>query len=150
MVCSAPEQIRGAIVRGLVGVVVVMALAGCEADGRPSKAWGAALEGFSRGLNGPDGGRSSQPVRSAYEVTCATHDRNDQDGRIDALGGPRFYAPLDEAIRAVENGTRLYTKVLGRDANLSVAEQSFPRQKYLRTDADGFGQNNLMSLPDCR
>ncbi len=36
--------------RVVLVVVAALALAGCEADGRPSKLWGNAAEGFSRGL----------------------------------------------------------------------------------------------------
>lgn len=35
--------------RVVLVVVAVLALAGCEADGRPSKLWGNAADGFARG-----------------------------------------------------------------------------------------------------
>lgn len=129
--------------------VGLLALAGCNADGTPQQWVGSALDGFVRGLNGPSV-PSSQPVRSSYEVTCVTRDRSDPGGRIDALGGPYFHETLDNVIQAVEGGTVLYTKVQGRNATLEVVTQSYPRLKYLRTSADGYGPNNLLSLPECR
>ncbi len=40
--------------RSLFWVVAVAALAGCEADGRPSHLWGSAADGFARGYgDGP-------------------------------------------------------------------------------------------------
>lgn len=40
--------------RLLFWVVAVVALAGCEADGRPSQLWGSAADGFARGYgDGP-------------------------------------------------------------------------------------------------
>ena len=49
--------------RVLVGVVAVLALAGCESDGKPSAAVGAALKGFSRGF-GDGTVETDPPVRS--------------------------------------------------------------------------------------
>jgi hypothetical protein len=134
--------------RSLVGVVVLVTLAGCQADGSPDAAlWKAAAEGFARGFYGTEA--SNRPVRSSYEVTCVTRDSSDPGQRIDGLGGPFFRQTIDNVISAVEGGTRLYTKVQGRDADLIVAEQAYPRLKYLRTTADGYAANNLLSLPDC-
>ena len=132
----------------LAFALAVAALAGCEADGSPNAAlWGAAADGFARGFYGTEA--SNRPVRSSYEVTCVTRDSSDPGQRIDGLGGPFFRQTIDNVISAVEGGTRLYTKVQGRDADLIVAEQAYPRLKYLRTTADGYAANNLLSLPDC-
>ena len=62
--------------RLLFGVVAVLALAGCEADGRPSKLLGSALGGFAKGYsNGSatvqqaQGHQNPQPMQAAPQST---------------------------------------------------------------------------------
>jgi hypothetical protein len=54
----------------------------------------------------------------------------------------------DEAIRAIENYTSsFYTLVNGREAEVVVATHN--GRKYLKTTADGYRPDNLLSLPEC-
>lgn len=54
----------------------------------------------------------------------------------------------DEAIRAIENYTSsFYTLVNGREADIIVATHN--GRKYLKTTADGYRPDNLLSLPEC-
>jgi hypothetical protein len=48
--------------RLLIGLVAVLALAGCDSTGKPSSAVGSALDGFRRGWG--DGPRAPAPITS--------------------------------------------------------------------------------------
>jgi hypothetical protein len=76
--------------------------------------------------------------------------------RIEGLGGmhadKRWYLPEDEIITELEkpDSTRqwnFYTSVNGKSAWVIVA--SHGGRKYLKTTADGYEPNNLLSLPEC-
>lgn len=54
---------QGALMRFVIAVLGVLALAGCESDGKPSQYVGAALKGFSRGF-GDGTVETGAPVRS--------------------------------------------------------------------------------------
>ena len=54
----------------------------------------------------------------------------------------------DDAIRAIENFTdSFYTNVNGKIAEVIVAKHE--GRKYLKTTADGYRPDNLLSLPEC-
>lgn len=57
--------------RTVLCVAAVLALAGCEADGKPSAAMGAALKGFSRGF-GDGTVDTGPPIQSSQPKLQAT------------------------------------------------------------------------------
>jgi hypothetical protein len=93
---------------------------------------------------------------ASYQVTCIIPDGSDPDQRIDAIGGATggqgggpWQLLIDAAIVNIENGTyTFWTLVQGRRAEVIVAKRSNGR-KYLKTTADGYEPNNLLSLPRC-
>lgn len=82
------------------------------------------------------------------EITCIIPDSRDRDGRIDGVGGTGWTKDEDTVIEEIENGTRYYVEVDGREVEVEVAEHD--GRKYLKTVADDFIPNNLLSLPTCR
>jgi hypothetical protein len=87
-----------------------------------------------------------------HQVTCISKrgSHYDPHERISRIGNPREGWKLseDEAIRAVENYTSsFYTRVDGREADVVVAVHN--GRKYLKTTADGYRPDNLLSLPEC-
>jgi len=111
---------QGDVMRTVV-VLCLLLLVGCSSSDF-KEGMAAAARGFAAG-SGAAPAASSTPIRSSYEVTCITRDRRDPGRRIDSIGGPYFNVPIDNAIRAVETGTVLYTSVRGRVANVTVATQ---------------------------
>lgn len=95
-------------------------------------------------------------MTSRHEVTCIVPDGEDADQRIDKIGGKvggpnngPWSLPIDDAIRGIEDLTwSFWTQVGGRATNVIVAKRANGR-KYLKTEADGFEPNNLLSLPRC-
>ena len=88
-----------------------------------------------------------------YKVTCITKrgSHYDPHERISHVGNPREGWKLseDDAIRAIENSTSsFYTLVSGREAEVVVATHN--GRKYLKTTADGYRPDNLLSLPECQ
>jgi len=88
------------------------------------------------------------------EVTCINkNDRNDPHERIHGIGGvnsngSKWYLPLDQAIAAIEDGKyNFYVMVNGKRVNVVIATHN--GHKYLKTEADGIQENNLLSLPPC-
>ena len=73
--------------------------------------------------------------------------------RISFIGGPnsdgkRWKLSEDEAIEAIERGKyAFYVTVNGRTVDVIVASHS--GRKYLKTTADGYSPDNLLSLPEC-
>ena len=87
-----------------------------------------------------------------YRVTCI-HKRGthfDPHERIARIGSDedKWKLSEDEAIRAIENYTSsFYTLVNSREAEVIVATHN--GRKYLKTTADGYRPDNLLSLPEC-
>lgn len=80
-----------------------------------------------------------------------THVRKDDDGNIIAFCNPSidWEESKHEVIRNIENGSKsYYVKSYGTSRSYIHV---FPlgRRKYLRTNPDGFGRNNLNDLPIC-
>jgi hypothetical protein len=56
--------------------------------------------------------------------------------------------PEEDAIKAIENRQwDFFVLVNGREVDVIVA--SHEGRKYLKTTADGYAPNNLLSLPEC-
>ena len=89
-------------------------------------------------------------MTTRHQVTHANQDGPDPDYRIDALGGPDangWQMTMDNIVRGLRSGSfTLYTVVNNRQAEVR-AYQTPKGLWYAKTDADGFGPNNLLKLP---
>ncbi len=86
-----------------------------------------------------------------YEVTCINKrgSHYDPHERIEYIGSQaNWRLPEDSAIRRIETGQdSFYVTVAGRSVDVIVATHR--GRKYLKTTADGYAPNNLLSLPEC-
>ncbi len=89
------------------------------------------------------------------EIRCINKQpRHDPTERITHVGGPNpdgrhWKLSLDEAIKGVEIGKYdFFVKAYGREVEVVVSTSRAGR-KYLRTVADSYDPNNLLSLPEC-
>jgi hypothetical protein len=84
-------------------------------------------------------------------VTCI-HKRGshlDPHERIESIGGDNWTLSEEDAIRAIENySSSFYTLANGKEADVEVATHN--GRKYLKTKADGYRPDNLLSLPECQ
>ena len=88
---------------------------------------------------------------SRRQVTCITKKGNHHDPheRISAIGGSGWNKSEDEAIKAIEGKTdEFYVSAGGKSVDVIVAKHG--QRKYLKTTADGYSPDNLLSLPECR
>jgi Protein of unknown function (DUF3892) len=90
----------------------------------------------------------------AIRVDCINKDdRYSPHERIENIGGPnsdgtRWRQTLAEAIADIETGRRsFYVEAGGRRVRVIIAVHE--RRKYLKTEADGYSPDNLLSLPEC-
>ena len=90
----------------------------------------------------------------AIRIDCINKDdRYSPHERIQNVGGPnddgtRWRITLDEAITGIQEGRwAFYVHAGGRTVNVIVAEHE--GRKYLKTEADGYSPDNLLSLPEC-
>lgn len=80
-------------------------------------------------------------------------ERNNAHERIQAIGGQnsdgtRWKMTEENAIRSIETGEyAFFVLVNGREVDVVVAAHE--GRKYLKTTADGYAPNNLLSLPEC-
>lgn len=88
------------------------------------------------------------------QVFCITKRGNHYSPheRIQGIGGVangvRWWRAENDAIRDVEmDSTSYYTSVHGRSVWVVVATHN--GRKYLKTEADGYSPDNLLSLPEC-
>lgn len=83
------------------------------------------------------------------QITCIHKDnRPDPFERIQQVGGEGFLYLTNEAIRRIDNGEEFYVVVGGRRTMVEVYKRE--GKKYLKTKADNYEPNNLLSLPECR
>jgi hypothetical protein len=82
-------------------------------------------------------------------VTCVTKfNRVSQHEAITHLGGYGWkLSRLDVVQRIEARLDTFYTFEGGKRADIAVREG--PHGKYLQTHADGYWNNNLLSLPEC-
>jgi len=84
------------------------------------------------------------------QVTCITKRPSHYDAhtQIQALGGAGLYKAEDTVIGEIERQTNSYfVSVGGRTVWVIVATHL--GRKYLKTEADGYSPDNLLSLPEC-
>ncbi|WP_179412660.1 DUF3892 domain-containing protein [Mucilaginibacter sp. E4BP6] len=75
------------------------------------------------------------------------HERISHIGGINADGN-RWREHEDDAIAGIENKTKeFYVSVGGKNVEIIVAKHN--GRKYLKTEADGYSPDNLLSLPEC-
>jgi len=88
---------------------------------------------------------------TTLQIKWIVPDGSDTDRRIDAIGGDnKFCDRLDQAIYNIERGINSYwVSVNGKIVWVVVAQRANGR-KYLKTEADGYEPNNLLSLPHHR
>ena len=92
---------------------------------------------------------------SRMQVSCIEKRGNHYNPheRISHIGGKdsynvRWKKNENDAIKSIENGAdEFYVSVNGRTVDVIVATHS--GRKYLKTMADGYSPDNLLSLPDC-
>ena len=92
---------------------------------------------------------------SRHRVSCINkrgghynpHERISHIGGVNE-NGTRWKLSDDEAIKAIEDRKYdFYVFVNGRSVNVVIATHS--GRKYLKTETDGYGPDNLLSLPEC-
>jgi hypothetical protein len=87
-----------------------------------------------------------------FQVTCINKrgDHFDPHERIEYIGNhARWKLSEASAIRRIKNGSdSFYTLVNGREADVIVANHN--GREYLKTRADGYSPDNLLSLAECR
>ena len=90
----------------------------------------------------------------SLRITCIDKDdRYSPHERIQNVGGlnrdgTRWRLTLDEAIAGIEAGRyAFYVQAGDLSVNIKIAKHE--RRKYLKTEADGYSPDNLLSLPDC-
>ena len=93
-------------------------------------------------------------MATSVEIKCIVKsDRENPHERIKAVGGvngdgSRWRLPEDDAIRGIETGKyAFWTQGGGKVADVIVATHL--GRKYLKTVADGYSPDNLLSLPEC-
>jgi hypothetical protein len=87
------------------------------------------------------------------QVSCITkREHQNPHERIQGIGGvsggTRWWRPENDAITDVErDSTSYHVSVGGKTVRVIVAAHN--GRKYLKTEADGYAPNNLLSLPEC-
>lgn len=86
-----------------------------------------------------------------FHVTCIVKrgDHFNPHERIEYIGNQgNWMMSEDSAIRTIKAGKEsFYTSVNGREADVIVATHN--GREYLKTTADGYRPDNLLSLDDC-
>ena len=83
-------------------------------------------------------------------VTCITKrgGHYQPHERIQAIGGSGWRKSEDQAIGEIDaRANSFYVSVGGRSVDVEVAVHS--GRRYLKTTADDYAPNNLLSLPEC-
>jgi len=89
-------------------------------------------------------------VMAVYQVTCITKRGShlNPHERIERIGGSGWSDTERQAIQNIKTGAKTYyVSVNGRAVAVIIAEHE--GREYLKTTADGYAPNNLLSLPEC-
>jgi hypothetical protein len=83
------------------------------------------------------------------QVTCINKlPRDDTHEGITHLGNSEGKWPRQDVINWIEaNAHTFFTLVGGKRAEIGVVDG--PNEKYVRTHADGYYNDNLLALPEC-
>ncbi len=86
---------------------------------------------------------------ATYFATCHTPDNFDADRRIQGLGGPVMgRLSIDVIITMIDQGHQFYTQpAYGTGQRIVTAIRN--GRRYIRTEADLWEPNNILSLPRC-
>jgi len=92
-------------------------------------------------------------MADTFQIRCvnkanraSAHERIVNVGGFD--NGQNWKITEDTAIQGMESGKwKFYTSVGGRSVWVIVASHN--GRKYLKTEADGYSPDNLLSLPEC-
>jgi hypothetical protein len=89
------------------------------------------------------------------QILCINKtDRPNPHERITHIGGinpngQRWRITQQEAVAGIENGTwQFHVRVGSRDVKVIVSLSQYGN-KYIKTEADGYLPDNLLSLPEC-
>lgn len=84
------------------------------------------------------------------QVTCINKTpRNNPHEGITHLGGFGWKKTREQVVREIDARVNtFYTSVNGTRANVAVREGT--NGKYVQTHADGYWNDNLLALPECR
>ena len=75
-------------------------------------------------------------------------DPNADTSRIKRYGSSQWKLTEDQAIRYIDNKEwEFYVSVNGRTVEVVIASHN--GRRYLKTTADGYSPDNLLSLPEC-
>jgi len=87
---------------------------------------------------------------STLQIVATRKDGTDFDRRIDAfqVAGGQVYT-IDRLLLAWDAGDRFFTFVYGVRATVYCLKNYLSGRRYFTTSPDGFGPNNLLSLPNC-
>lgn len=98
--------------------------------------------------------RTLKEDQVSLQVTCISkNDRYSPHGRIESIGGTNpdgthWRLSLAEAIADIETGRRsFYVEAGGQRVRVIISVHE--ARKYLKTEADGYSPDNLLSLPEC-
>jgi hypothetical protein len=85
------------------------------------------------------------------QVECVNKPhRNSPAEAITNIGGPNWKITVAEAIANIKaNQWSFYTLVGGKRAAIGIRTSASGRE-FLQTNADGYWNNNLLALPECR
>ena len=84
----------------------------------------------------------------ATRIECVNKQpREDPHKQIENVGGQGWKITQDEAIENIENGTEYEVSVDGQTVAVVIATHE--GNKYIKTEPDGYGENNLLSLDEC-
>jgi hypothetical protein len=84
------------------------------------------------------------------QITCINKQpRTNPHEGITHLGGANWKWTRQQVIISIEQRTNMFhTMVAGKRAEVGVVDG--PNGKYVRTHADGYYNDNLLALPECR
>lgn len=89
---------------------------------------------------------------TTYRVDCHTPDNADLDRRLQGLGGTTpssWWFTIDTIISMIDQGHIFYTMVDNEVALVIVETNPTSGRRFVKTMADSFLRNNLLSLPYC-
>lgn len=85
----------------------------------------------------------------ATRIECINKQpREDPHKRIESIGGEGWTMSVADAIEGIESG-KLSFFVHTRERTTDVIVGEHDGHKYLKTVADGYVPDNLLSLPEC-